>query len=130
MQASRFIPNRTPCGRTRREFLWQAGGAFTSVALAGLLSRDGFLNSQAVAADGAPDDGAEDGRRQQPHVEVQRDEHDPERGGRAQVGGGVEVEVEVGADGLVEGGAAVQGRVVLTRSGRLLADAVVRRLLS
>ena len=33
------------------------------------------------------------------------------------------------ADGLVEGSAAVGGRVVLTRSGRLLADAVVRRLL-
>ncbi len=33
------------------------------------------------------------------------------------------------ADGLVEGAAAVGGRVVLTRSGRLLADAVVRRLL-
>jgi putative oxygen-independent coproporphyrinogen III oxidase len=34
------------------------------------------------------------------------------------------------ADGLVDGGTAVQGRVVLTRRGRLLADAVVRRLLS
>ncbi|GHF27270.1 radical SAM family heme chaperone HemW [Pseudolysinimonas yzui] len=33
------------------------------------------------------------------------------------------------ADGLVEGAAAVQGNVVLTRRGRLLADAVVRRLL-
>ena len=40
------------CGRTRREFLWQAGGAFTSVALTGLLAQDGFLDSQAVAADG------------------------------------------------------------------------------
>lgn len=39
------------CGRTRREFLWEAGGGFTSVALAGLL--DGrFLSSQSVAADG------------------------------------------------------------------------------
>jgi putative oxygen-independent coproporphyrinogen III oxidase len=34
------------------------------------------------------------------------------------------------ADGLVDGATAVQGRVVLTRHGRLLADAVVRRLLS
>jgi oxygen-independent coproporphyrinogen-3 oxidase len=34
------------------------------------------------------------------------------------------------ADGLVDGATAVQGRVVLTRRGRLLADAVVRRLLS
>jgi putative oxygen-independent coproporphyrinogen III oxidase len=34
------------------------------------------------------------------------------------------------ADGLVDGATAVHGRVVLTRRGRLLADAVVRRLLS
>ncbi|MEX2141079.1 MAG: DUF1501 domain-containing protein [Pirellulales bacterium] len=49
-----FIPKPRDCfcRRTRREFLWQAGGAFTSVALAGLLSADGFLHSQAVAADG------------------------------------------------------------------------------
>jgi hypothetical protein len=39
------------CGRTRREFLWQAGGGFAAVALAGLLD-DSFLASQAVAADG------------------------------------------------------------------------------
>jgi putative oxygen-independent coproporphyrinogen III oxidase len=32
------------------------------------------------------------------------------------------------ADGLVEGPAAIAGRIVLTRRGRLLADAVVRRL--
>lgn len=32
------------------------------------------------------------------------------------------------ADGLIDGPAAVRGRVVLTRPGRLLADAVVRRL--
>ena len=25
---SRYIPNPTPCGRTRREFLWQVGGGF------------------------------------------------------------------------------------------------------
>jgi hypothetical protein len=40
------------CGRTRREFLWEAGGGFTSLALTGLLSADGFLAKQAVAADG------------------------------------------------------------------------------
>src|SRR5688572_19430631 len=40
------------CGRTRREFLWQAGAGFTGVALAGLLGDDGFLARQAVAADG------------------------------------------------------------------------------
>ncbi len=33
--------------------MWQAGGAFTSLALTGLLQKDGFLASQAVAADGA-----------------------------------------------------------------------------
>jgi oxygen-independent coproporphyrinogen-3 oxidase len=36
---------------------------------------------------------------------------------------------ELIADGLIEGRAALAGRVVLTLSGRLLADAVVRRLL-
>jgi hypothetical protein len=40
------------CGRTRREFLWQAGAGFTSLGLIDLLSRDGFFASQAVAADG------------------------------------------------------------------------------
>ena len=45
-------PRGTFCGRTRREFLWEAGGAFTSVALTGLLSADGFLGRQAQAADG------------------------------------------------------------------------------
>lgn len=40
------------CGRTRREFLWEAGGSFTSVALASLLAGDGFLGQQAMAADG------------------------------------------------------------------------------
>src|SRR5215468_6314408 len=41
------------CGRTRREFLWEAGAGFTGVALAGLLAA-GFFASQAVAADGVP----------------------------------------------------------------------------
>jgi hypothetical protein len=45
-------PHRQFCGRTRREFLWEAGGGFTSVALTGLLAADGFLTKQAVAADG------------------------------------------------------------------------------
>jgi hypothetical protein len=39
------------CGRTRREFLWENGGGFTAVALAGLLGDD-FFARQAVAADG------------------------------------------------------------------------------
>ncbi|HZN33016.1 MAG TPA: DUF1501 domain-containing protein [Pirellulaceae bacterium] len=39
------------CGRTRREFLWQAGAGFTGVALAGMLEGD-FFARQATAADG------------------------------------------------------------------------------
>lgn len=43
------------CGRTRREFLWQAGAGFTGVALTALLDQDGFFNGQTVAADGQSD---------------------------------------------------------------------------
>ena len=43
---------RNFCGRTRREFLWQAGAGFTGTALAALLGDDGFLARQSVAADG------------------------------------------------------------------------------
>ena len=39
------------CGRTRREFLWETGGGFASVALTGLLG-SGFFSKQAHAADG------------------------------------------------------------------------------
>jgi hypothetical protein len=49
---SRFIPNQTPCGQTRREFLWQVGGGFAGLALIDLLSRDGFFANRA-RADGA-----------------------------------------------------------------------------
>jgi hypothetical protein len=38
----------TPCGRTRREFLWQSGAGFTGLALSTLLAEDG------VRADGSP----------------------------------------------------------------------------
>ncbi len=38
------------CNRTRRQFLWQTGAGFGAVALADLLSRDGFFSS-ANAAD-------------------------------------------------------------------------------
>ena len=43
------------CGRTRREFLWQAGAGFTGLALTSMLDQDGFLTQQSVAADGAAD---------------------------------------------------------------------------
>jgi hypothetical protein len=42
---NRFVPNRTPCGRTRREFLWEVGGGFAGLALIDLLSRDGLLEA-------------------------------------------------------------------------------------
>src|SRR5579862_4083424 len=48
----RFIPNPTPCGRSRREFLWQVGGGFAGLALIDLLSRDGFFAQPAQAATG------------------------------------------------------------------------------
>jgi hypothetical protein len=43
---------RNFCGRTRREFLWQAGGGFAGTSLAAMLGSDGFLAKQSVAADG------------------------------------------------------------------------------
>src|SRR5271156_6042030 len=45
-------PHGSFCGRTRREFLWEIGGGFGSVALTALLGSDGFLARQAIAADG------------------------------------------------------------------------------
>ena len=46
---SRFIPNHTPCGRTRREFLWQAGGGFAALALVDLLTRDRAWGGEAAS---------------------------------------------------------------------------------
>jgi len=45
----------TFCNRTRREFLHTMGGGFTSLALTGMLAKDGFLKQQAFAADGQTD---------------------------------------------------------------------------
>ena len=47
----REIPNPTPSGRSRRNFLWQTGGGFTSLALVDLLGGDGFFGSSARAAE-------------------------------------------------------------------------------
>ena len=44
-------PRNHFCGRTRREFFWETGGAFTSVALSGLLGSQ-FFSRQATGADG------------------------------------------------------------------------------
>lgn len=43
----------TPCGRTRREFLWDAGGGFVGTALTYLLAQEGFFSSRAVASERA-----------------------------------------------------------------------------
>ncbi len=51
-RSSRFIPNPTPCGRSRREFLWQVGGGFAGLGLIDLLSRDGFFSRSARADEG------------------------------------------------------------------------------
>lgn len=40
-----------PCGQTRREFVWEMGGGFTSLALTALLSADGFFARHAAAAE-------------------------------------------------------------------------------
>ena len=42
------------CNRTRREFLWQAGGGFTGLAMAGMLDQK-FLAAQTQKADGVTD---------------------------------------------------------------------------
>src|SRR5215467_12333747 len=43
------LPRFTPCGRTRREFLWQMGGGFVGTALTYLLAGDGFFARAAPA---------------------------------------------------------------------------------
>src|SRR5438552_1556633 len=49
------LPRLTPCGRTRREFLWQAGGGFVGTALTYLLAQDGFLpKAMADKSDASP----------------------------------------------------------------------------
>jgi len=47
----RFIPNPTPCGQTRREFLWQVGGGFAGLALIDLLNETGFFSTTARASE-------------------------------------------------------------------------------
>ncbi len=51
-QNSKAASHGSFCRRTRREFLWEAGGAFASLPLTAMLDADGFLAGQSVAADG------------------------------------------------------------------------------
>ena len=53
------------CGRTRREFLWEAGSGFTGLALIDLLTRDGFFTQRARAD--VPQPGAQPLAVRQPH---------------------------------------------------------------
>jgi hypothetical protein len=57
-QSTPWLPNPTPCGRSRREALWQLGGGFASLALIDLLSRDGFFGSSAKADELSATEGA------------------------------------------------------------------------
>src|SRR5437016_2180541 len=56
--SNRYRRNHTPCGNTRREFLWQVGGGFAGLALIDLLSRDGFFQQRALAQDQKKPDAA------------------------------------------------------------------------
>ena len=46
---SQFIPNHTPCGTTRREFLWQAGAGFAGLGLIDALTRDNAFAGELAA---------------------------------------------------------------------------------
>ena len=56
--SNRYIPNPTPCGRSRRQFLWEVGGGFAGLALTDLLSRDSFFTRTAAASDNLPGTGS------------------------------------------------------------------------
>ncbi|HTE19539.1 MAG TPA: DUF1501 domain-containing protein [Armatimonadota bacterium] len=43
-------PPFTPCGRSRRELLWEMGGGFVATALTYLMAQDGFFPAAAQAA--------------------------------------------------------------------------------
>jgi hypothetical protein len=47
----RLIANPTPCGRSRRSFLWEVGGGFLALPLVDLLSRDGLFHQAAMASE-------------------------------------------------------------------------------
>src|SRR5215831_20776636 len=51
---TRFIPNPTPCGQSRREFLWQVGGGFAGLALIDLLTASGFAGEKGATSPLAP----------------------------------------------------------------------------
>src|SRR5262245_54971433 len=52
MRSISSASSRQFCGRTRREFVWEAGAGFGSLALAGMLGPEGFFARQTFVADG------------------------------------------------------------------------------
>jgi len=42
-----------PCGRTRREFVWEMGGGFAGTALAGMLAAQGIFLAKLLGGDTA-----------------------------------------------------------------------------
>jgi hypothetical protein len=50
MSIKRYAPNPTPCGRSRREFLWEVGGGFAGLALIDLMTRTGAFAAPATSA--------------------------------------------------------------------------------
>ncbi|MBM3458989.1 MAG: DUF1501 domain-containing protein [Armatimonadetes bacterium] len=62
-------PRRFPCGRTRREWLWEMGNGFVGTALTALLAAEGFFPEAAGAAPGARSSHpASDLRPRSPHL--------------------------------------------------------------
>lgn len=54
-----------PCGHSRREFVWQMGAGFAGLALADLLTRDGFFGANAIGSE--PTSAANPLAARQPH---------------------------------------------------------------
>ncbi len=81
-RSSRFIPNPTPCGRSRREFLWQVGGGFAGLALVDLLSRTGFFSASLRAGELRPESQREAAAGTQPSLMSPQDPHFPARAKR------------------------------------------------
>jgi hypothetical protein len=81
-RSSRFIPNPTPCGRSRREFLWEVGGGFAGLALVDLLTRTGFFSTSARGDEPRPEPQREAAAGVQPSLMSPKPQHFPARAQR------------------------------------------------
>jgi hypothetical protein len=79
----RFIPNPTPCGCSRREFLWEVGGGFAGLALIDLLSAEGFFSRPAIADDSGSAAHGEPAGAAAPSLLSSRPRHFPAKAKRA-----------------------------------------------